>query len=163
MIRLLTENAQAKEEITAEIEEAVESCVKAALEYENCDFDAEISLTYVDDEQIRELNNSERGIDKATDVLSFPMCNFDENGDIIDADYDFDGDVILLGDIVISAERARAQAESYGHSFLREIAFLTVHSMLHLLGYDHELSEEDDADMRKRQNDIMERMGLSVK
>lgn len=161
MIRLLTENAQAKEEITAEIEEAVESCVKAALEYENCDFDAEISLTYVDDEQIRELNNSERGIDKATDVLSFPMCNFDENGDIIDADYDFDGDVILLGDIVISAERARAQAESYGHSFLREIAFLTVHSMLHLLGYDHVNSEEEERVMFKKQDEILEIIGIT--
>ena len=161
MIRLLTENAQAKEEITAEIEEAVESCVKAALEYENCDFDAEISLTYVDDEQIRELNSSERGIDKATDVLSFPMCNFDENGDIIDADYDFDGDVILLGDIVISAERARAQAESYGHSFLREIAFLTVHSMLHLLGYDHVNSEEEERVMFKKQDEILEIIGIT--
>ncbi len=161
MIRLLTENAQAREEITAEIEAAVEKCVKAALEYENCDFDAEISLTYVDDEQIRELNSSERGIDKATDVLSFPMCNFDENGDIIDADYDFDGDVILLGDIVISAERARAQAESYGHSFLREIAFLTVHSMLHLLGYDHVNSEEEERIMFKKQDEILESIGIT--
>ncbi len=161
MIRLLTENAQAKEEITAEIEAAVERCVKAALEYENCDFDAEISLSYVDDEQIRELNKDERGIDKATDVLSFPMCNFDENGDIIDADFDFDGDVILLGDIVISAERAQAQAESYGHSFLREIAFLTVHSMLHLLGYDHVNSEEEERIMFKKQDEILESIGIT--
>lgn len=161
MIRLLTENAQAKEEITAEIEATVERCVKAALEYENCDFDAEISLTYVDDAQIRELNSSERGIDKATDVLSFPMCNFDENGDIIDADFDFDGDVILLGDIVISAERARAQAESYGHSFLREIAFLTVHSMLHLLGYDHVNSKEEERIMFKKQDEILQSIGIT--
>lgn len=161
MIRLLTENAQAKEEITAEIEAAVERCVKAALEYENCDFDAEISLTYVDDEQIRELNRDERGIDRATDVLSFPMCNFDENGDIVDADFDFDGDVILLGDIVISAERARAQAESYAHSFLREIAFLTVHSMLHLLGYDHVNSEEEERIMFRKQDEILEGIGIT--
>ena len=161
MIRLLTENEQAKEEITAEIEATGERCVKAALEYENCDFDAEVSLTYVDDEQIRELNKDERGIDKATDVLSFPMCNFDENGDIIDADFDFDGDVILLGDIVISADRARAQAESYGHSFLREIAFLTVHSMLHLLGYDHVNSEEEERVMFKKQDEILEIIGIT--
>lgn len=161
MIRLLTENEQAKEEITAEIEAAVESCIKAVLEYEDCDFDAEVSLTYTDDEQIRILNKEERGIDSATDVLSFPMCNFDENGDIIDADFDFDGDVILLGDIVISAERARAQAESYGHSFLREIAFLTVHSMLHLLGYDHVNSEEEERIMFQKQEEILQSLGIT--
>jgi probable rRNA maturation factor len=68
----------------------------------------------------------------------------------------------MLGDIVLSLEQAKAQAEEYGHSFEREVAFLTVHSMLHLLGYDHEIGEEDDADMRRRQSEIMERMGLSV-
>ncbi len=161
MIRLLTENEQAKEEITAEIEAAVERCIKAVLEYESCDFDAEVSLTYTDDEQIRTLNREERGIDRATDVLSFPMCNFDENGDIIDADFDFDGDVILLGDIVISVERAREQAESYGHSFRREIAFLTVHSMLHLLGYDHVNSDEEEKIMFSKQEEILTKLGIT--
>ncbi len=161
MIRLLTENEQEKEELTAEIEAAVEKCVAFTLEYEECDFDAEVSVTYVDDEQIQRINLSERGIDAPTDVLSFPMCDFDENGDIINSDYDFDGDMILLGDIVISAERAKRQAEEYGHSFLREMAFLTVHSMLHLLGYDHVDDEEGERIMFKKQDDILNKLGIT--
>lgn len=102
-----------------------------------------------------------RGIDSATDVLSFPMCSFDGNGDIIDADFDFDGDVILLGDIVISAEKAREQSQSYGHSFLREIVFLTVHSMLHLLGYDHVNSEEEERIMFAKQEEILQSLGIT--
>lgn len=161
MIRLLTENEQVKEEITAEIDTTVERAIKATLEYEHCDFDAEISLTYTDNEQIRILNKQMRGIDSATDVLSFPMCSFDGNGDIIDADFDFDGDVILLGDIVISAEKAREQSQSYGHSFLREIVFLTVHSMLHLLGYDHVNSEEEERIMFAKQEEILQSLGIT--
>ena len=159
MIRLLTENEQEKEELTAEIKSAVEKCISYTLGFEGCEFDAEISLTYVDDERIREINLSERNIDAPTDVLSFPMCEFDENGDIIDADYD--GDYLLLGDIVISAERARKQAEEYGHSFLREIAFLTVHSMLHLLGYDHVDDEEGERVMFEKQETILNNLNIT--
>lgn len=160
MIHLLIENEQAKEEITAEIKETVRACVEYALKFEECDFDAEISLTFVDDEEIRSINKEMRDIDKATDVLSFPMLEFDENGDIIDCEYDMDGEYLLLGDIVISVERARKQAEEYGHSFKREIAFLTVHSMLHLLGYDHVNSSEEEAVMFKKQEEILSGLGI---
>ena len=92
-------------------------------------------------------------------MLSFPMLEFDEDG-CADAEFDFDGDLVVLGDIVISMERAKAQAEEYGHSFIREIAFLTAHSMLHLLGYDH-MTEEDEAEMFGYQTKILEEMGLT--
>lgn len=130
------------------------------MEYEGCDFDAEVGVTITDNEEIRRINREERGIDAPTDVLSFPMLYFDENGDIIDSEFDSDGKFLLLGDIVISAERARAQAEEYGHSFKREIAFLTVHSMLHLLGYDHVGDPEGERVMFKKQDEILEELGI---
>ncbi len=157
----MIENEQEKEEITEEIEQTIKKCIDYTLEFEECDFDAEVSVTFVDDEEIYEINHVERGIDRPTDVLSFPMCDFDENGDIIDADYDYNGDCIMLGDIVISAERAKAQATEYGHSFLREMAFLTVHSMLHLLGYDHVDDEEGERIMFAKQDEILNNLGIS--
>jgi len=137
MIDLIIENEQDREEWTSELETLVMSVCEKALLSEECDFDAQISLTLVDNEAIREINNEQRGIDRATDVLSFPMLEFDENGDCLDADYEMDGEFVILGDIVISMERAREQSIEYGYSFEREIAFLTADSMLHLLGYDH--------------------------
>lgn len=161
MTELFVENNQSKIEITDEITETAKRACEETLSYENCDFDAQISLTFVDNEEIRRLNKEFRQKDAATDVLSFPMLEFDENGDIIDADYDVDGGEIVLGDIVISAERALSQAEEYGHSFLREVTFLVVHSMLHLLGYDHVASEEEETRMRKKQTEILEKMGIT--
>lgn len=161
MTELFVENNQSKIEITDEIAETAKRACEETLSYENCDFDAQISLTFVDNEEIRRLNKEFRQKDAATDVLSFPMLEFDENGDIIDADYDVDGGEIVLGDIVISAERALSQAEEYGHSFLREVTFLVVHSMLHLLGYDHIASEEEETRMRKKQTEILEKMGIT--
>lgn len=102
-----------------------------------------------------------RNIDRVTDVLSFPMLYFDENGDIIDSDFDMDGENIMLGDIVISAERAKSQSEEYGHSFRREMAFLTVHSMLHLLGYDHVDNPEGERIMFAKQEDILNLLGIT--
>ena len=116
-------------------------------------------MTFTDNEGIRELNKKFRQIDKPTDVLSFPL--FDFEGDCEEPPID---EIISnLGDIVISLERAKEQAEEFGHSFKREVAFLTVHSMLHLLGYDHERSEEEDREMRAKQSEIMRIMGLEVK
>ena len=155
------ENEQSAVEITPEIEAVLKKAIEASLEYENCDFDAEVSVTITDNEHIRGLNKQHRNIDRATDVLSFPMLYFDENGDITDSEYDMDGGNILLGDIVISAERAAEQAKEYGHSFKREMAFLTVHSMLHLLGYDHVDSEEDEKIMFAKQDGILNKLGLT--
>jgi probable rRNA maturation factor len=111
-----------------------------------------------DSEKIQSLNLRFRGIDAPTDVLSFPLFDFEGETD----EPPVDEIQNMLGDVVLNLERTRAQAEEYGHSFEREAAFLTVHSMLHLLGYDHETSEEDEADMRVRQRAIMKRMGLVI-
>jgi probable rRNA maturation factor len=129
------------------------------LGYEGVDSDCEVSLTFTDNKGIRDINNRYRGIDKATDVLSFPQIDYENEEDI----ETYADEPLMLGDIVISLERAVEQANEFGHSFERECAFLCVHSVLHLLGYDHELSDEDDADMRRRQRDVMEIMGLSIK
>ena len=135
----------------------VREAVKASLEYEGVGNDAEVSVTFTDNEGIRALNRDYRDIDKETDVLSFPLTDF-EGG----AEPPADEPSVALGDIVISLERAKTQADEFGHSFEREVAFLCVHSMLHLLGYDHIGSEEEDADMRQRQREILERMGLGI-
>jgi probable rRNA maturation factor len=137
----------------------VRRAVEATLDYEQFGNAAEVSVTFTDNEGIQALNKKFRGVDRPTDVLSFPL--FDYEGETEEPPVD---ELIgMLGDIVISLEQAAAQAERFGHSFEREVAFLTVHSMLHLLGYDHETGEEDERDMRARQSAIMEEMGLAVK
>ena len=129
----------------------IRRAVKTALKSEGFDRPAEVSVTIVDNETIHEINLEHRGIDRPTDVLSFPM--FDEDFD--------DGEACVLGDIVISLEKAKGQAESYGHSLEREIAFLTVHSVLHLLGYDHEEGKAEESEMFEKQETILEAMGLT--
>lgn len=122
--------------------------------YENFTQDVRVSITFTDNEGIRQLNKEYRNKDAATDVLSFPMYTW-EDDDQPEADM-----AVELGDIVLSLEKADAQAKEYGHSFQRETAFLTVHSVLHLLGYDHERSEEEEKDMFRRQEEIMTKLGL---
>ena len=144
------------DEIDYYLKIVIRRAVTATLEYEGFPYDAEVSVTLSDNGYIRALNKNFRNKDKHTDVLSFPLYE--------DGDFDM-GECIsgaMLGDIVISMEKAHAQAIEYGHSLIREVAFLATHSTLHLLGYDHETSEEDEADMRRRQSEIMDRMGLSV-
>ena len=133
----------------------VRRCIAAVLKTEDFAQPAEVSVSFVDNEQIRALNADYRGRDVATDVLSFPLG---EKGA-----YDIDGDTgaLLLGDIVISAERAMEQAALYGHSLDREIGWLTVHSMLHLLGYDHETGEADARAMRAREEVVLSSLGLT--
>ena len=152
------ENDQEKSAITYKLKRLIRMSVEATLAYEEIDRDLEVSVTFTDDEGIRRLNRTYRKIDRATDVLSFPLCDFEGEGDVMSDEL-----CDMLGDIVLSLERAAAQAEEFGHSFEREVAFLTVHSMLHLLGYDHETSEADELDMRRRQTEIMEMLGLAVK
>ena len=158
-LKIYFENDQEKHSIHYNLKMLIRHTILETLDYEGMENDAEVSVTFVDDEGIRELNNKFRGMDKPTDVLSFPLLDYEGESE----EPFFDELCHNLGDIVISLERAMAQANEFGHSFEREVAFLTAHSMLHLLGYDHEISEEDDVDMRARQNDIMERLGLSVK
>lgn len=158
-LKIYFENEQTKHSIHYSLKLLIRYTILETLRYEGMENDAEVSVTFVDDEGIRELNKKFRNMDKPTDVLSFPLLDYEGESE----EPFFDELSHNLGDIVISLERAMAQANEFGHSFEREVAFLTAHSMLHLLGYDHELSEEDDADMRKRQSDIMEILGLSVK
>ncbi|MBE6614459.1 MAG: rRNA maturation RNase YbeY [Ruminococcaceae bacterium] len=135
----------------------LKKAIRAALVYENFTQDVMVSVTFTDNAGIRELNREYRQKDAATDVLSFPMYTM-EDDDRPEVDM-----AAQLGDIVLSLERAAEQAAEYGHSFRRETAFLTVHSMLHLLGYDHERSEEEEKDMFRRQEEIMNILGLPRK
>lgn len=132
----------------------VRRCCNAVLVAEKFKGRAEISVTFTDDERIRQLNREFRNIDRSTDVLSFPLG---ENG-VYDVNF-ATGDS-ELGDIVISVPHAMAQAEEYGHSLQREIGFLTVHSMLHLLGYDHVNGIEEEKVMFAKQKEILDKLGL---
>ncbi len=158
-LKIYFENEQDKLPITYKLKMLIREAVEATLDFEDYRNICEVSVTFTDNEGIRELNNKFRQIDRPTDVLSFPLFDFDGESEEPPVD-----DIMnMLGDIVISLEKAQEQAEEFGHSFEREVAFLCVHSMLHLLGYDHETSEEDDKNMRARQSEIMNIIGLGVK
>ena len=151
-------NDQEKFEIRYEQKILIRRAVEATLAYEGYKNNAEVSVTFTDNEGIKKINSEFRGIDKPTDVLSFPLTDYEAtDGIVVD---ELEGS---LGDIVISLERAKEQADEFGHSFEREVAFLTVHSMLHLLGYDHVNGEEEELDMRRRQSEILKNMGLDIK
>lgn len=156
-MNLLIDN-RTDEPLTAELEDAIRRAAAEALRYEEFDEDCEISVSIVDNEEIREINRQFRSIDRATDVLSFPMLTFAE-GEEAEVN---ENDEIVLGDIIISLERAKEQAEEYRHSLKREIAFLTAHSMLHLLGYDH-MEPEEEAEMFRRQKEILLQAGFPRK
>ena len=132
----------------------VRRCCNAVLQCEGFEGPAEVSVTFTDDARIRSLNREYRNIDKSTDVLSFPLG---ENG-VYDVNHDTGAK--LLGDIVISMDHARAQAEEYGHTLEREIGFLTVHSMLHLLGYDHVNGGLEEVRMREKEESVLTKLGL---
>ncbi len=159
MVELIIENEQNKEEFTPELSLLIKNVCERVMSEEECDFDAQISLTLTDNENIREINNEHRSIDAPTDVLSFPMLEFDDEGQIIDNEFEYDDDLIMLGDIVISLEKAREQSVEFGHSFTREVAFLVAHSMLHLLGYDH-MEEEEERIMCEKQERVLISLGI---
>ena len=143
------------------VDKLLRRAAKAALKAEGVEEDCIISIMLTDDTGIHEINLEQRGIDRPTDVLSFPMNElipgeFDSEY----CEYDFETDMIMLGDMVISLQRCAAQAEEYGHSFEREVSYLCVHSVLHLLGYDHLDEGVQKAQMRAREDAIMEIIGL---
>ena len=141
--------------ITYKLKMLVRAAVLASLEYEGFAADTEVSVSFVDNERIREINREFRQIDKPTDVLSFPLTDYGE------LDYPVaDEPEQSLGDIVLSLERANEQAAEFGHSFEREVAFLTVHSMLHLLGYDHVDGGLEAVRMREKEEAVMLSVGL---
>lgn len=135
--------------------ELISYAINGALVHVGFVRDCSVSVTLTDNERIMRLNSEYRGIGRPTDVLSFPMYSFTD-GDVPPEDGE-----ISLGDVVISVERAQAQAKEYGHSLRREIAFLTVHSVLHLLGWDHEISDEAEREMYALQDEIMEELRIS--
>ena len=146
-------------------EDLYKKTVDAVLDEEDCPYEAEVSLLIVDDEAIREINREQRDIDKATDVLSFPMVQYDVPGDFSCVEemqdcFNVETGELMLGDIVLSADRIRSQAEEYGHSERREYAFLIVHSMLHLIGYDH-IADEDRRIMEDKQRVIMDTLQIT--
>lgn len=142
-----------------------ELVVEAALEYVECPYEAEINLLLTTDEDIQEMNKMYRDIDKATDVLSFPMISFKSAGEFSFIDdenedcFNPESGELMLGDIVISKDKVIAQAKSYGHSVKREYAFLIAHSMLHLFGYDH-MEEKDRLVMEAIQKEILEKINI---
>ncbi len=148
---LIVDNRQKEIQIDEEMIDLLKKTVLQCLKTEGRELDYEISISFVDDNEIRLLNKQYRGIDKATDVLSFSMLTGDE---VIKHSLP-----ILLGDIVISVQSALRQSNEFGHTLEREIVYLTMHSMLHLLGYDH-LNKEDKKQMREREKEIMKLLGI---
>ena len=153
-IRVVIDNKQKNVKIPTGLRMLVRRCCNAVLRMENFPGPAEISVTFVNNEQIPELNRQYRDKDMPTDVLAFPMG---ENGEY---DVNHDTGAKILGDIVISMEKAVEQAQRYGHSLEREVGYLTAHSMLHLLGYDHETSGLDRVRMREKEEQVMSQLGL---
>lgn len=159
------ENERAVSLPEVDTEETARRVIEASLDYEGCPYEAEVNLLLTDNEGIRALNREYRHIDRPTDVLSFPMLEFEAPADFsaaeqeeLDCFHPETGELVL-GDIIISVEKVIEQAEKYGHSREREYAFLIAHSMLHLMGYDHEVPEEAEV-MEKRQAAILESLHI---
>ncbi len=149
--------------LTAEELTVVEEIVNGVLRKENFAYPCYVGVLVVSEEEIRQINESQRGIDRSTDVLSFPALEFDETyclaQPITPADMDPQTDTVYLGDIVICNDVLDRQAEEYGHSKKRELGYLTTHSMYHLLGYDH-ITDELKQDMRRKEEALLEEMGI---
>jgi probable rRNA maturation factor len=155
------DNRQEKIEYENSVEENIRNVIEVTLKEEKVNFPVEVSIIFVDNESIRELNNEFRNIDKATDVLSFPMIDYPKDkvykeaylNQDLDSSF-FNEDCLVLGDIALSLERALEQSKEYNHSFEREVCYLVVHSMLHLLGYDH-MQDNEKNKMREREEHIL--------
>ncbi len=153
-VKVIIKNSQKEVKIPTGIRLLLRRCCNAVLIMENFSDSAEISVTFVDEDQIHVLNKEHRGVDRATDVLSFPLG---ENGEY---DVNPENGAKMLGDIVLNIPRVVRQAEEFGHSFQREIAYLTAHSMLHLLGYDHVAGGIESVHMREKEEEVMKQLGL---
>ena len=153
-------------EFTFDMQALLGQIMEAVTEEENCPYETSVNLLLTDNEGIRAYNREYRGIDRETDVLSFPNIAFVRAGDFspveaCEADYfDPDSGELLLGDIILSADRVLSQAQEYGHSVMREFAFLTAHSMFHLCGYDH-MNEEEAAVMEEKQEQVLAKLGIT--
>ncbi|HAR85959.1 MAG TPA: rRNA maturation RNase YbeY [Clostridium sp.] len=152
--------------VEKDLEENIKEIIDYALKEEQVLIPYEVSLIFVDNEAIREINSDTRGIDKATDVLSFPMLDYDEKKVFKECYLDHEFSIIdlnegnlVLGDIVLSLERAKEQSKEFGHSFIREVCYLVTHSILHLLGYDH-MEDDDKVIMRAREEEILSKFNI---
>lgn len=155
---------EAKKEFTFDYQELMKRVIVHVLDYEKCPYEVEVNIVITDNEEIQRVNAEYRQIDRATDVLSFPMVEYEIPGDFSNVEEDemlFHPETgeLMLGDIMISIDRVEEQAKEFGHSVERELGFLTAHSMLHLCGYDH-MEEEERMVMEQKQREIMDQLGI---
>ena len=150
-MEIILDDRQDKIKISKELLNKINDIIVECLHYEGYDDNYEVSLSFVDNEEIHQVNRDFRGVDRATDVLSFPLLT---------DDFDIEIEEESLGDIVISLERALEQSIEYNHSFDREVCFLVCHSMFHLLGYDHD-TEENTREMRKKEEDVLNKLNIT--
>ena len=153
-------------ELPFDVQEILDKIMETVTEMENCPYETTVNLLITDNARIREYNHDYRGLDRETDVLSFPNISFEKEGDFgtvetDEADYfDPDSGELILGDIIVSVERVLSQSQEYGHSVLREFAFLTAHSMFHLCGYDH-MEPDEAAVMEEKQEAVLTQLGIT--
>lgn len=152
-MEFIIDNRQDKLDVSEELIEKIKDIILECLDYEGYDDDYEVSLSFVDNKEIHELNKEFRGIDRPTDVLSFPMLSEED-------EFDIELEEVSLGDIVVSLERAFEQSMDYNHSFEREVCFLVCHSMFHLLGYDHD-TEENTKEMRQKEEYTLSKLNIT--
>lgn len=163
-MRIYLENEEGPE-LDLDYMEIANLVTEGVLDYENCPYESQVELLLTNNAEIQRINNEFRGIDRPTDVLSFPMIEYDSPADFStveedDSNFDPETGELILGNIVISKEKVIAQAEEYGHSVKREFAFLIAHSMLHLLGYDH-MEDGERLVMEEKQRNILDNLGIT--
>ena len=155
---------EAEKKLDLPYEKIIRDVIEEAMDYEGCPYEAEVSVVLTDNPSIQEINRDYRQIDRPTDVLSFPMVDYERPADFCGLEeqaedyFNPETGELMLGDIIVSVDKVEEQAEKYGHSQARELAFLVAHSMLHLFGYDH-MEEEERLVMERKQAEIMERRG----
>lgn len=163
-MRIYLENEEGPE-LDLDYMEIANLVTEGVLDYENCPYESQVELLLTNNAEIQRINNEFRGIDRPTDVLSFPMIEYDSPADFSsveedDSNFDLETGELILGNIVISKEKVIAQAGEYGHSVKREFAFLIAHSMLHLLGYDH-MEDGERLVMEEKQRNILDNLGIT--
>lgn len=162
----ITIDYEAEKKLEISWEKIIRDIIEEALNYEECPYEAEINVLLTDNREIQVMNREYRQIDRPTDVLSFPMIEYETPSDFSMVEEDFcdcfnpESGELMLGDIILSVDKIEEQAQAYGHSMERELAFLVAHSMLHLCGYDH-LEEEERLIMEKKQEEILQEKGYA--
>lgn len=163
---------ETEEKLDFDWETVIKSVIETACDYVKCPYEAEVSVTLTDNDNIRQINNEYRQIDNPTDVLSFPLLDYElpadfsflesdnEDDEIVSEYFNPDSGELMLGDIIISVDKVKEQSEKYGHTDRRELAFLVAHSMMHLFGYDHMESTEAVV-MEQKQEDVLSILGIT--